>query len=342
MACKETDAIAASTTTDGDSVGDGYTYKHSVVKHPVSGDDVWMTKSVTEKLLATVRKDFRPRATDVFLCTYIKSGTTWVQAILREIIDIVENTDTRVEGVSVGLTESERIPWLEQMASIVGPNKWLSRLNSLPTARRRIFKTHCPHAIVRSWCTDGTKCIFVVRDPRDVVVSAWHHTRTKNFKYDGPFDHFAKKMFLKGRIECGDWFTFTSECDVAARSDRKNKLLLKYERMLKNPHCAVRKIASFIGVSLLDDQVSSVVANTSFDAMKRAEKSGGLRVPGWPHRKIKGSSGVGSAATPSKMHIRGGGSGKWKGYLDAETASVISKKFEKALGCGIDKYFSCD
>ncbi len=106
-------------------VGDGYMYRHSVVIDPSTGRNIWMTKSITEEVLKTIRREYVPRKSDVFLCTYIKSGTTWVQAILRELIDLKEGTDTRVEGISVGLTEGERIPWIEQMAGIVGVKKWI-------------------------------------------------------------------------------------------------------------------------------------------------------------------------------------------------------------------------
>ena len=155
-------------------VGNGYTYKHSVIRTG-SGRDVWMVKSVTQNVVNTIEKTYVPRNDDVFLCTFIKSGTTWVQAILRELIDIAEGTDTRVEGVSVGLTEGERIPWIEEMAAIAGPTTiYTKRLNEQSPKRRRVFKTHLPYPVVQNWATKGTKFIFVVRDPRDVAVSAWH------------------------------------------------------------------------------------------------------------------------------------------------------------------------
>eukprot|EP00939_MAST-03C_sp_MAST-3C-sp1_P005315 g5315.t1 len=329
---------------DKDSVGDGYTYRHSVVRHPLSGRTFWTAKSITETVLSKISKDFCPRSSDVFLCTYIKSGTTWVQAILREIVDLMEGTDSSVEGVSVGLTEEERIPWIEMMAGIVGPDKWTKHLNNVPKNRRRIFKTHCPYGIVKSWCTttkggEGSKCIFVVRDPRDVAVSAWHHTRTKNFKYEGPFDHFVNKMFLRGKIECGDWFLFTKECVQVANMDKKNVLLLKYENMVANPRGAVEQIASFLGAKLRKGVVESIVSKTSFDTMKKAEKKGGLRVPGWPHRVLKGAAGIGDAKVPSKSHIRRGGGGKWRSYFSKEVANEFSEAFSKHIGCSIDAFF---
>ncbi len=323
-------------------VGNGYTYKHSVIQSPVlckdgkkETRDVWMVRSVTQRVVNTISKHYVPRNDDVFLCTFIKSGTTWVQAILRELIDISEGTDTRVDGVSVGLTESERIPWIEEMAAIVGPEAYVKRLNEMPLKRRRVYKTHCTYPIVKNWTSSVKGCdskfIFVVRDPRAVVVSAWHHTRTKNFKYDGPFEHFANEMFLKGRIECGDWFEYTKECYDALSTNPSNSLLLRYENMLKDPSKAVRNVASFLNIKVSDENVENVVKHTSFNAMRKAEKSGGLRVPGWPKRKLNGTDGDGDISKPSKMHIRSGGTKKWNSYFDVALSKMFKLKYEKHL-----------
>eukprot|EP00938_MAST-03A_sp_MAST-3A-sp1_P001333 g1333.t1 len=314
-------------------VGNGYTYKHSVIRTGSGGRDVWMVKSVTQNVVNVIEKTYVPRNDDVFLCTFIKSGTTWVQAILRELIDIAEGTDTRVEGVSVGLTEGERIPWIEEMAAIAGPTIYTKRLNEQSPKRRRVFKTHLPYPVVQNWATKGTKFIFVVRDPRDVAVSAWHHTRTKNFTYKGPFEHFANEMFLKGRVECGNWFEFTKECYDAVASASDNCLLLRYENMLKDPATAVREVAKFLDVKVNEENVKQVVNNTSFDAMRKAEKKGGLRVPGWPKRKLQGADGDGDVTKPSKMHIRSGGSRKWKSYFD----SALERKFLEAYKKHLEK-----
>ena len=78
-----------------------------------------------------------------------------------------------------------------------------------------------------------------------VPVSMWHHSRSKNFGYTGPFEHFVKvreesksrknegpnyptsnrslhtalhqEMFLRGRLESGDWFAFVLECFAATK-----------------------------------------------------------------------------------------------------------------------------
>lgn len=326
------------------AVGEGYTYKHSVIRMAVSAtrpkgcEECWMVKSVTQKVLSEMEKGFEPRAGDTFLCTYIKSGTTWVQAIMRELIDLREGTDTRVEGISVGLAKGDRIPWIENRAASEGPATFLKTQNETPRTKRRMYKTHCPYPIVKRWSTKGTKFIFVVRDPRDVVVSAWHHTRTKNFTYKGPFEHFAHDMFLKGRLECGDWFRFTKECYEACAQNSMNTLLLRYEDMMKDPKGSVERIARFMDVEVTDANVKDVVRKTSFDSMRRAEAKGGLRIPGWSKRKMdeKVVTSEGSKAEPSKRHIRKGGVGRWKEYFDDGLLSKFREKHESVMGTKLD------
>ena len=114
-------------------------------------------------------------------------------------------------------------------------------------------------------------------------------------------------------------------------------LVLRYEAMLRNPIDAVKTIASFLEIELPDSSaVARIVRNTSFDAMKRAEKKGGLRVPGWPHRKLEGAESPGTEAVPSKCHIRRGGGGKWRKYLTEECAREFSVRYTKHIGGSID------
>ena len=113
-------------------------------------------------------------------------------------------------------------------------------------------------------------------------------------------------------MECGNWFEFTKECYDAVASASDNCLLLRYENMLKDPSKAVREVAKFLDVKVNEENVKQVVNNTSFDSMRKAEKKGGLRVPGWPKRKLQGADGDGDVTKPSKMHILFGWITKWK------------------------------
>ncbi len=67
--------------------------------------------------------------------------------------------------------------------------------------------------------------IYVCRNPRDVCVSYFHHTKLfhKAYGYEGDFEQYAD-LFLKGQLQCGDyWYHlkvnfFTKKVSKQARS----------------------------------------------------------------------------------------------------------------------------
>ena len=250
------------------SVGDGYFYKHTVAKRGDLDEDVWVSPtvlpfcftsefylclsekicpfvvkllaSITQERLDALDKYFRPRATDIILCTFPKSGTTWVQAIITRLLQSQEQsnaphastdavavvgstTDKSVEtetssackkialekptpsateapaadmGVFLGLSPADRVFWLEPLSGVVGFVPLLRHLAAVKY--RRAFKTHCPLPILRKRIVPGVRVICVTRNPKDTCVSMWHHTRSKNFGYTGPFEHFAREVSVFG------------------------------------------------------------------------------------------------------------------------------------------------
>ncbi|MEM7531160.1 MAG: sulfotransferase domain-containing protein [Chloroflexota bacterium] len=113
---------------------------------------------------------YSPRNDDIVISTSIKSGTTWVQVIVRELI--VHGLDNHEAHMS------ERIPLPDKASSF-----WLNAVFSREIGalyetleaqtHRRFIKTHVP--------LDGlpfypqVKYLVVGRDARDVFMSLWNH-----------------------------------------------------------------------------------------------------------------------------------------------------------------------
>ena len=108
---------------------------------------------------STVWNNFRFRDDDIFIATYAKTGTTWTQQIVAQLL-FADADDLPVADMS---------PWLDLR---VPPND--VKLAALEAQKhRRFIKTHLPlDALVYS---PKGKYIYVARDGRDVVWSMYNH-----------------------------------------------------------------------------------------------------------------------------------------------------------------------
>src|SRR5438105_14876066 len=108
---------------------------------------------------STVWNDFRFRDGDIVVATYAKSGTTWTQQIVSQLVF------AGAEGIDV----SALSPWVDLRV----PPKEVKLPTLEAQTHRRFIKTHLPvDALVFS---PRAKYIYVGRDGRDVIWSFHNH-----------------------------------------------------------------------------------------------------------------------------------------------------------------------
>ncbi|TXL04959.1 sulfotransferase, partial [Methylococcaceae bacterium CS3] len=113
---------------------------------------------------STIWNDFRFRYNDIIIATYAKSGTTWMQQIIAQLLF---NGDD-------DLCVSEISPWLDLRV----PPKEVKLAYIEAQTHRRFVKTHLPvDALVFS---KKAKYIYIGRDGRDVLWSMYNHHVTAN------------------------------------------------------------------------------------------------------------------------------------------------------------------
>jgi hypothetical protein len=166
---------------------------------------------------------FQPRPDDLFLAAYPKSGTTWIQQIVHGLRT----------GGSMDFDEiSSVVPWIE-VAFDLGMDP-----AHMPTPRA--FKTH----FRRDEVPLGARYIYVVRDPKDVVVSFFHFFEGWLFE-TGTIDlvTFAKDFFFPGSNSGRYWPHVRSWWDAR---DADDTLFLCFEDLKADLPTAVQQIAAFI------------------------------------------------------------------------------------------------
>src|SRR5688572_3570285 len=108
---------------------------------------------------STIWNDFQFRDDDIIISTYAKSGTTWMQQIIAQLL----------YGPDPDLEVAEMSPWLD----IRVPPKAVKLPVVEAQTHRRFIKTHLPvDALVFS---PKAKYIYIGRDGRDVLWSFYNH-----------------------------------------------------------------------------------------------------------------------------------------------------------------------
>jgi hypothetical protein len=202
--------------------------------------------------------DYQPTAHDVFDCVYFKSGTNWLMQITLQVI-----YRGRAEFEHV----HDLVPWPDSPdPRYAVPLSDESAWKSSPTGFRAI-KTHRTFATVPY--SPEAHYICVVRDPKDVCVSAYHFIRAMGMGPMTPSVPNFVEFFLSAGFVFFPWAEFVN--GYWQVRDRENVLFMTYEQMTKDLPGTVRKIDALLKVGLLEDEVDAVVRQSSFDHMKTIE-----------------------------------------------------------------------
>jgi hypothetical protein len=188
-----------------------------------------------------------PRADDIFIVTYPRSGTTWMQMILYQL-----TTDGSMDFPHI----AQHSPWFERSLRMG------KGFEALPVPR--VFKSHLPYRkIPKGPC----KYIYVARNGKDVAVSYFHLYQSHN-GYKGTFAEFFDR-FLNGEVEFGSWFQHVK--GWWAHRDDPNVLFLHYEDLLRDLEGCLRKIIAFCGLDIPPERFPTVLQRCSFAFMKEHE-----------------------------------------------------------------------
>jgi hypothetical protein len=203
--------------------------------------------SIAIDYLRLILLDYKARPDDVFIVTYPRSGTTWMQMILYQL-----TTDGQMNMRHIG----EVCPWFERAA--------VNRRDLEKVPSPRIFKSHLPYLF-----TPKRKCkyIYVARNGKDVAVSFFNFYKS-HIRYRHGFDRFFKQ-FMRGWVVYGSWFQHVR--GWWRHRNRPNVLFLRYEDMMDDLEGAIRKIADFCGLQVPPDQMPRILERCSFAYMKQHE-----------------------------------------------------------------------
>jgi len=268
---------------------------------------------------STVWNDFHFREGDIVIATYGKSGTTWTQQIIGQLLF------NGAEDVPV----AEMSPWLDLRV----PPKEIKLPMVEAQTHRRFVKTHLPvDALVFS---PKAKYIYIGRDGRDALWSLYnHHVKANDAWYAALNDtpglvgekierptldvvpYFRRWLERDGYPFWSLWENISSWWAIR---DLPNVMMLHFNTMKSDLPGSIRRIATFLDIPIDEAKFASIVEHCTFDYMKaHADKSAPLGGALWE----------GGGAS----FINKGTNGRWHDLLSKDDVAAYEARALKELG----------
>lgn len=268
---------------------------------------------------STAWNGFRFRDDDVVVATYGKSGTTWTQQIVGQLI---HDGDPEI-------SVAELSPWLD--LRVPPAEVKIAALEA--QTHRRVVKTHLPvDALVYS---QQAKYIYIGRDGRDVAWSMHnHHVNANNAWYEKLNDTPGRvgPAIPRANPDVVAYFTEWMEKDGHpfwpfwenlrgwwAIRELPNLLLVHFAELKADLPGQIRRIARFLEIEPSPDAWDRIVEHCTFGWMKaNAAKAAPLGGIFWD----------GGAET----FVHKGTNGRWRDLLTAEQNAAYEARAEAELG----------
>uniref|UniRef100_A0A3Q0QUX3 Sulfotransferase n=1 Tax=Amphilophus citrinellus TaxID=61819 RepID=A0A3Q0QUX3_AMPCI len=189
---------------------------------------------------------------DLTHLTGLISRTIWMQEILPLVLNGGDLTPIHT------IPNWDRVPWLEE--------KRLARVVH-KLAYPRALVTHFPYNLMPpSFYTSKAKVIYVMRNPKDIMVSSYYFHQMAGFLEDpGTFDEFMDK-FLEGEVLFGKWTDHVKSWRSIELGDRI--MYITYEEMVQDLPASLRRISNFLGCNLTEEVIQKIAEHCSFTTMK--------------------------------------------------------------------------
>ena len=251
--------------------------------------------------LDTLASEFEAQAGDVFVVTYPKCGTTWMEQVVHLLLHDGEQGEKLL---------TEEMPWIEAIPSRpVGFQAFLAGMEY-----PRVFTSHLPYQLMPGFANRSARFVNVARNPKDTAVSAYYHYRKMGF--DGSWAEHLQ-LFLEGKRLFGDFYSHVLDWWQASQM-ADHIFFTTYEAMKADLGQVVAQLAEFLGKVADPELIATVVEKSSFKAMATNPQTDFS----WMPRK-----------EGEESHFRKGVVGDWRNHFTAAQNEQFDAQFvEKMAG----------
>lgn len=203
-----------------------------------------------------------PRASDIYLVSYPKSGNTWMRYLMTYAI--------WPELAEVDLVEMAA--YMPSFALQHDSSMMLDPSAPCNKLKHRIIKEHTSYdGIAKQYVRNA---IYIARDGRDAMVSYWHFCNQRD-KTAIPFSAFIEQSSEQPRLSFGRWKDHVQSWTNAPLD---SKLILRYEDMLADTTGCLRRALEFAEIDATDVVIAKAVERASFNSMRKLERTKGLNL----------------------------------------------------------------
>jgi aryl sulfotransferase len=269
---------------------------------------------------------FETRDSDIVITTAYKSGTTWTQTIVANLIFDGEEIPGSIMDIS---------PWIDMRVRDF--DEIVATTNA--QQHRRFLKTHL--SLDGIPFKEDVKYIYVGRDLRDVFMSLWNHysghsetaynaLNDPNGLVGDPFPRCPDDIreLWNNWIQRG-WFPWEKEGYPYFSSSHHaqtwwnyrhlpNILFIHYADLLAAPAIEIQRIADYLDITLAEGSLDRIVDAVSFKTMKANADA------------IVGEASV-MWEGGAKRFLNKGTNGRWHDVLTADDLLLYEKMKQEVL-----------
>ena len=223
---------------------------------------------------------------DCHVVSFEKAGRTWLRVMLAKLISMKCRRRMRLDTQYMSL--GKKFPNI--LFSHAGANVKDNRINFSKVLRKK-------------------KIIFLVRDPRDLIVSLYHEYTKRQLSYSGTISDFIRSGVMhKVRGFMRYW-------TMEMRKRPHDFLLIRYEDMKNDTEKEMRKIMKFLRVKISSEMIERAVAYGSIENMKKLEEKNTFK-----DDRMKAKS-----KDKNSVKVRKGKVGSYKEELSKKDIQYINK-----------------
>lgn len=258
---------------------------------------------------------------DILLTMFPKSGSTWLSECIYLIVNSYKYEQAAKESIEFRFPQIDS-PSHDVIELIIGQYS--------NTCQRLIKASIPPNLLIGSSgdindgieSTEHPRVISIFRNPRDVLVSFFHHCKTvKHYDIELTFDEFFN-TFISGAIPCGPIATMYNETIAYHRKNPTTSLMITYEDMKQNLRGQIRRICRFLNKPepANEDSWAELLDHLSVDRMRQNLT---INRHDWTQLGLRNKNGF--------EFVRKGQVNDWKNFFNEEQSRIFDQEITNRL-----------